>query len=573
MSTMIRICLFLALGLITAPIASAEDESAAAETFFDVLDVEVVNVEVFVTDREGRPVTGLQASDFRLLEDRRPVEITNFYAVEDGRALSDAEPSSGEPAEDTAAQERPRLRLDPLARSREVPEDQRLSLVIYFDNLFLEPFSRNRVAREVRTFLAEKVRPEDRVMVVTYERSLHVRQPFTSDKQLVAEALFEIEDLSALGVQMASARAKVIDNVESSRTYIEAEGFIDFHAKEVFHDLGRGLDALKELVTQLGGLPGRKALLYVSDGVPMTAGEDLFQMLDLQHGAQSTGGLRAQRYSARSRFEDLTAAANASRVTLYTIEASGLRAHTSLSAENRGSAAGGSQLEIDLTKDFNERETLLMMADETGGQATISTNAFAAAFDRMNEDFRNYYSLGYVPARSGDGRRRSLDVQIVDKQRGWQIRHRKNYRAKSREIRMQEGILATLRFGGMTGNPLELELETGYSSRRDDGSYVVPFTVRVPFRRVSFVPREAERHGQLQLVIAVIDEEGDTSLPTTENLPLQIPEAAMEAVLKENVVYSGTMLMRSGRHEVAVILRDVLSGESSMVRQVLTVGG
>lgn len=568
---MIRIYLALALGLITAPMVSAQSEPAEEETtFFDVLDVEVVNVEVFVTDKAGRPIKGLQPEDFRLLENRRPVEITNFYAVEDGRAISAPEPAQEEMAEG----EQPRLRLDPLEREEEkIPEDQRLSLVIYFDNLFLEPFSRNKVAREVRSFLAEKVRPEDRVMVVTFERSLNVRQTFTSDKQLVAEALFEIQDLSALAVQTASSRSKVIDNVESSRTYLEAEGFIDFHAKEVFNDLGRALEAMKELVTQLGGLPGRKALLYVSDGVPMTAGEDLFQMLDLKYGSEGTGGLQSLRYSARSRFEDLTAAANASRVTLYTMEASGLRAHTSLSAESRGSAAGGSQLEIDLTKDFNEREPLLLMADETGGQATISTNAFAAAFDRMNEDFRNYYSLGYVPARVGEGRRHSLDVEVLNKQRGWQVRHRKNYRAKSRETRMQEGILATLRFGGLRANPLELSLETGYSTRRDDGNYVVPFTVQVPFRRVSLIPREAERHGQLQLVIAVIDEEGDTSLPTTENLPLKIPEAAMEAVLKENVVYSGTMLMRRGRHEVAVILRDVLSGESSVVRKVLTVGG
>lgn len=563
---------FLALSLLSGPVGVAQEEASGDETtFFDVVDVEVVNVEVFVTDKSGQPVTGLTVDDFELFEDRRPVEITNFYAVDGGRpVVAPSAPEIPEGGEGVGA-DRPRLRLDPLVAESSLPEEQRLSLVIYFDNLFLKPFSRNKVAREVRKFVAERIGPDDRVMVVTFERSLHVRQPFTSDRRLIADALFEIEDLSALAVQTASARSKVIDQVESSRTYLEAEGFVDFHAKEVFNDLGRALEALDELVTHLGGLPGRKAVLYVSDGVPMTAGEDLFQFLDLKYGSAGTGGLQAQRYSARDRFQDLTAAANSSRVTLYTMEAAGLRSHSSLSAESRGSAAGGSQLEIDLARDFNIREPLLMMAEITGGQATISTNAFAAAFDRMANDFRSFYSLGYVPAHGGDGRKHSLQVKVGGK--GLEVRHRKSYRAKSRETRMREGVLAALRFGGGDGNPLELELETGYGTRRDDGYFQVPVTVKVPFRRVSLIPRAEKRHGRLQLVIAVIDEDGDTSPPESTTLPLEIPESAFEAVQGESVIYTAQLVMRRGHHEVAVVIRDELSGQTSVVRRAVVVGG
>ena len=76
------------------------------------------------------------------------MEITNFYAVEDGLPVeSPGAPAAAPDVDGEAAQ--PRLapgRLD-------VPEDQRLHLVLYFDNQFLRPFNRNRVVRKVREFL------------------------------------------------------------------------------------------------------------------------------------------------------------------------------------------------------------------------------------------------------------------------------------------------------------------------------------------------------------------------------------------------------------------------------------
>jgi len=51
----------------------------APETFGETIDVRVVNVDVWVTDRDGNPVTGLTADDFEVREDGRPVELSNFF--------------------------------------------------------------------------------------------------------------------------------------------------------------------------------------------------------------------------------------------------------------------------------------------------------------------------------------------------------------------------------------------------------------------------------------------------------------------------------------------------------------
>src|SRR4029079_19214479 len=45
------------------------------------------------------------------------------------------------------------------------------------------------------------------------------------------------------------------------------------------------LQALDNVVSWLAGVPGRKAILYVSDGLPLTPGQDLFT----QFARQNTG--------------------------------------------------------------------------------------------------------------------------------------------------------------------------------------------------------------------------------------------------------------------------------------------
>ena len=56
-------------------------ESAPTEPFFEAVDVEIVNIDVWVTDKQDNPVEGLSKDDFVVLRDGQPVEITNFYCV------------------------------------------------------------------------------------------------------------------------------------------------------------------------------------------------------------------------------------------------------------------------------------------------------------------------------------------------------------------------------------------------------------------------------------------------------------------------------------------------------------
>ncbi len=276
-------CLMLVL---FAPGLGAQDGTgeppveAPEGAFFDTLDVNVVNIEVFVTDKKGNPITGLTAGDFTLLEDGRPIKITNFYAVADGQPVA---------AEGAGAAPETR---DPSLRLERLPEAQRLHVVVYVDNFNIEPFHRNRVFRQLRQFL-RTLDSEARVMLVTYDRSLHIRQRFTEDASLVTAATFDLEKMTGSRSQYNRERRdilKLIDNADNgeNRSGASILARIRQHASSVRNDLDFSLDALRDTVTSLSGLPGRKAVVYVSDGLPMVPGRDLF-------------------YHAQRRFEDLSA--------------------------------------------------------------------------------------------------------------------------------------------------------------------------------------------------------------------------------------------------------------------------
>ncbi len=539
--------------------AGSADDQPGGAVFFESLDVNVVNVDVYVTGKDGAAVAGLTADDFVVREDGIPMTVTNFYAVADGRPV--AEGAGPEPIA-AAAGERPTPPR--AAQPVPLPEDQRLHLILYFDNLQMRPFNRNKVARQVRGFLADRVRPEDRVMVVTFERSLHVRQPFTGDLRRVYDALGGIEKLTGYAVQGSSERDQLLHRLETTKELEAAEADVEFYAKSVYQDVTDSIDALGELIGSLGGLPGRKALLYVSDGLQMNAADDLFHLLDLRFGSQSNGKLLSMRYSTRNDFRELVARANANRVTFYTLDAEGLRGHSSLSAEHGASGGATSYAEIDFVRDSNLSEPLQMMALDTGGLAAFNTNNIEGALERMASDFGSFYSLGYVPPHNGDGRYHKIEVEVRAK--GLEVRHRAGYRDKTLEARLAEGTLAAL-LHEAADDPIGLEVALGRGQPRGDGYYLVPLEVKIPIGKITLVPQGGVFRGQLRVVVGVLDGEGGTSPPEQTRVPLEIPAGEVETAKTKSFVYAAQLLMREGTHEVAVGVRDELAGETAFARQ------
>lgn len=558
----IKTALTACLLLLAAGSALAQNKPAAPEAvdqdLGEVIQVNVVNVDVYVTDKSGKRIQGLTKDDFEVYENGKKVAITNFYAVEGGKAKMIGDEPAPPPAASSPVPGRP--------AQPALPEDQRLRLVVYIDNFNLHPFNRNRVMRELRAFLGQKISRDDQVMLVSYDRSLHVRRTFTSDPGLINDALVELEKVSAHAVHHDSERRDALRNIEESRSVTEAMGYARSYAQSTFNDLSFSIDALKELVSSLAGMPGRKAVLYVSDGLQMIAGQDVYYAVQSKFSEQATGLTESMQFDTSRRLIELAATANANRVTFYTIDAAGLRVYSSISAENQTAGQG---VYVDSIQISNLQAPLQMLAEKTGGVAIINANQVTPHLEKLSQDFGTYYSLGYSPTHYGDGRYYRIEVKV--KQKGWQVRHREGYRDKSPDSRMTDGTLAALNFP-FEDNPFGVKLEFGQGTPRESGHYLVPVVVKIPLDKLVLVPRDQTHEARVRLYIAAMDDKGGVSDVQQVQLPISIPAADLQSALGKHYAYSVNLLMRRGDQKVAVGVRDDVAGESSFVAGTLRVG-
>lgn len=547
--------------LLTAPAVARTQEQTDADSesgYFEEIAVEIVNVEVYVTDKEGRPVQGLTLDDFEVFEDGRPVELVNFYSFSEGRPASLPLPAEEKPSDPLA--ETPDPRADELL----YPEHQRLHLIVYVDNLFIHPLNRNRVFERLRTFLSDTVKPGDEVMLASYDRSLHIRHPFTNDPHSLDRAIDELEKMIGYGEARERERAQAVQEIYESDSLHRAQFKASTFADNTYHEMNTSLDGLQEMLESLAGLPGRKMLIHVSDGLPAVPGQDLYQAVQ-QVFADQSALMESIGYDLSSRYTQLIAQANSNRVSIYTIDAAGLRTASGMGAENRAvRTPTGVSSAVDAVRTSNLQDTLITMADRTGGQAIFNTNDVSEGLKRFAQDFDNYYSLGYRAPTVNRGRFHDIDVRLKNKQRGWRIRHREGYRDKPVEAQMEDAVAAFFVHGYET-NPLEATIDLGPQTPEPEGTYAVAIRVRIPIGKITLIPRPGFHEGLVRLYFSAVDHEGKKA--PTEEMPLElrIPDESVEIAMQDEVTRIINLTMRPGPHKIVVGVRDELSEVRSVI--------
>jgi VWFA-related protein len=266
-----------ALALTVAQAAAAAPPAPQEQGFADELEVTVVNLEVYVRDREGRPVVDLTTDDFRLLQDGVEVPISNF-AVFSGTGVG-----AGEGAGDRGDAVLPAA----------WPPPRPVSVVLYIDNTNLLPLDRNRVINRLRDFVVEVLAPPVEMMVVASRPSLAVRQPFTRDVAAVTAALDGVAGHIGGRLARDQDRKRILDWMgqvgrdprefarESSGSpadgplKMQVQAAIFSYVEQESDVLEDSLASLHEVVRLAETRGGRGAVIHVSNGLPMIPGVDL----------------------------------------------------------------------------------------------------------------------------------------------------------------------------------------------------------------------------------------------------------------------------------------------------------
>jgi VWFA-related protein len=334
-------------------------------------DVRMIRLDVSVVDGVGRPVAGLTAEDFEVLEDGRSVPLVYFQAIE---------PDS------------PRAEARLQAQAPGSPE-RRVLLLVDLATLSLGQAIRARAS--VSRFLREGTRQGDWVRLANLStgRAWDGNMPFDRERLSRAAATLRRGPLlfGAGGVLGA-----IEDRVELSAEMGPSDSFTSGQFLSIFAEASGLLETLEALIVQLGGVPGRKAIVLVSAGFP-------------------------QWRSLQQRLERVASLAREAATTVYFVDAVGLDG----SIPEPG-ARLRSLFEMAWARSGGAQE----LAEATGGYASRFSGNLTPALTRIGNELRTYYVVGYAPPRRDDGRFRKVKVKVHAD--GLKARTKRGYIAGSR---------------------------------------------------------------------------------------------------------------------------------------------
>ena len=563
------LALTLALAVAAPSFAQKKPTEPEQPKLVETIDVRVINVDVVVTDRRGNPVTGLKKDDFQIFENGVPKAITNFYEVEGNRARNlVAEADNGGVAPIGSGS------IAPIASGSVAPipegvgnaEDLKRRIIFYIDNLSLAPFNRNRVFDQMKQFVTTAMRPGDEAMVATYNRSMKVRVPFTRDVSQVQSVLDGLKGESGLGIAGRSERKSAEDRIQESQSYQEAIGIARQYASSVEHDLRTSVASINALMATLAGVEGKKILVLTSEGFPMQPGREAFYQVEetaRTKGWQNTGStmLEPMNYDGTRLIQDVAKAANANGITMYTIHAAGLTGGSEMSAEH----ARPIPHSVSLAAMTNTTESMQLMAQMTGGLASVQTNNFAEAFRRIQRDLESYYSLGYRAGTERVDRQRYLSVKVRNKD--YIVRSRQTFVEKSMYAEMSDRVIANLLYR-VKDNDLRILARIGRPLPVDDGFFRVPVDIQIPMESLTLLPQgETEYVGGFDIYAVVGNKDNDMSDVARKSHQVRVPASDMKRLSGKYYTYTLEMLMEPGLNRVSLGVVDTISNVSGFARE------
>ena len=505
--------------------------------------VEVVRLEVVVTEKRGHARAGLTREDFAVLEDGKPQPIVQFQAF--------ARPQPAPPARPA-----PPAATEPAGTEEDEAEDLLPAryVVLAIDDVHMEFESLSRVRKALTRFLDEDLRPEDQVALVTTSGASALSQEFTSDRAVLQQTLSR---LSAQGhppqrtdiPYISEYQAELIENEDpmaldaAAQEVLQAGLVLDLtSAEEIARRKARGvlteavydsrltLETLESLCRGLSGLTGRKALFLVSDGFLTSLSARGGTTFDLRRIADA--GTRAG-------------------VVVYALDTRGLVAAPpgagAASLRRPGPATFGAVEAIQRRSLEATRDAMNALAADTGGFLVENSNNLRAGLREMLKDTETYYVLAYEPTNTKrDGGFRRIEVRLPGVP-GARVRTRSGYfapddgrlgvadgtaEAEARRAEQRRSEMRTALNSLAPLNAIPVRLSADFVSL-DPGVTQVVVSGSVDVATLPFVRRRDRRQATVESVALVYDETGAVAatLPT-ERSAMDLTDADYEQLLR-----------------------------------------
>ncbi len=382
---------------------------------------DLVLVDLVATDKEGRFVADLRVDEIQVRADGKPRRI-QYFRLERG------EPAAA-PVETPAVPDSP-------------PHRERRSagfVVFLLDLQTMDLNSAERSKEAVREFLRLGMDPGDHAMLVTIRPPLRVVQTFTRDPLKLEQALarVSVRRQQASLLEFAERVDKIFERFERTgkrhfnRDVDPATPYVEMEAQQYLAKLRTHLDlscgAISALSRYLGSLPGRKRVLYFSEGYALHINQRVSEIVQ----KRSEIGLYGPFHTPLPKLSRLRIG---NMVSIFTRN---LRSAIDQANRNQVSVysidpRGTMTFPIEMSGFFDvayleaSQEFLATLSEDTGGLLFANENDLSSPVQAAYRDKASYYLLGYVPdAKLEKGKFRRIEVKV--KRKALKLRYRQGY--------------------------------------------------------------------------------------------------------------------------------------------------
>ncbi len=534
-------------------------------------------VDVVVRDKRGQPVTDLTAADFEIYEDGVLQEIGALTLYSPGKAVR-------QPVREAAAE--PAVGAAPAVEA--TPE---AVVALVFDRL--SPEGRSLAHKAALGYVGQLGQHSTLIGVFGIDLSLITYQTYTRDTARLQKAIADVGVRSTATFESQAGRAREAGQRSGAGTgaqaALEAGGqgaaqaaqggagaavadalIQDMQRRtlETFEVLERDQqgvstsNALLAVVNGLRGLPGRKSVIFFSEGVAIPA-------------------------NVAARFRSVIDTANRANVSVYAMDAAGLRTEsTNKEATDSINASADRMLARNPTTDvvgaamtaaLERNEDMLrhdphsglgQLADQTGGILIRNTNDLTGGFKRIDQDMRNYYMLSYVPKNDTfDGKFRTIAVKV--KRPGVDVAARKGYYAVRAAgpmpiMSFEAPALALL---DATPVPNAFPVRAAALAFPEPGRLgLTPVLVSVPASALTFQTTEdkASYRAEFTVLVRFRNEANEIVDKMSQNYVLTGPMERADSVKQGNVLFYRERELEPGLYKMEAIVHDALADRASV---------
>jgi VWFA-related protein len=535
------------------------------------ISTELVQLDVVVTDKKGRIVTGLKKEDFELFENGKKQQINFFEFITGG-----LRPGAAKTPEEARV---PGPEVSPQGAGA---GDIKRIFAFVVDDLTIRHDDLVYIRQMLGNFVDAQMQPSDLVAIVRTVGGKGLLQQFTTDKVMLKRAIAALtpktHHLAAFNNPDAprianNPQALLAGSVTDPQAVLE-EATSDFDVStgqsadpnSALEDTNKGIRAYMSLGTasfvidSMKELPGRKSLVLISGGLPI---------LSSRPGSES---------SNISYFLNLLSD-NATRagVAIHTMDIRGLEAHRAVASfedapgrsmlSTPGSSATGALggafgRTIDESmlgaNPIESHQSLRLLASVTGGIAVLNKNNFDEGLQQIVSASDGYYLLAYTPADGKfDNKFRELKIKV--KGEDFKVYSRRGYLARedkpaAKPATKQEQILAAVK-SPLARREINLDAMLLYKALPPSQGGIDIHLVIDP-KKLHLDEVDGRRETNLDVAGFVFDELGKLRGGFSETINARLTPEEVARISKGGLTYAANTTLPPGSYQVRIAVRD-----------------